>query len=140
MAARPWITPQNVRDYTDIEAIKTRADEKLKIDIAMAERYIIDYTRNDFTDIKYASGIPGDVMNAELLLAEAFAKRAISGAKQADALIKTGLKSETFDEYSYSVSEGAASFDIESQILAALLDAYVLAPDKGSIRMRLRKL
>ena len=50
MAARPWVLPQEVRDYTDRPSVKERADAKLSVDISRAEQYVISYTHNRFED------------------------------------------------------------------------------------------
>ena len=31
---RPWITPKDVKDYTELKEVRERADEKLRFDIA----------------------------------------------------------------------------------------------------------
>lgn len=138
---RPWVTPQEVIAYTDIDAVAQRSATKLAIDISMAESYVISYTRNDFSDDEYATAIPDAVHNAVLILAEAYAKAAILGAASADAMAGAGgLKSETFDEYSYTVSDGSYSFSASSLGVDVLLDPYVLKEAQGTVTMRLRKL
>lgn len=42
MAERPWVTPEELKEYTEFEEVKNRADSKLKIDISRAESSIID--------------------------------------------------------------------------------------------------
>ena len=138
---RPWVSPQQVKEYTDIAAVKERPDAKLSVDIARAEQYVINYTHNDFSDIAYATTIPDEVKYAVIMLAEAYANQAIVSAKQADIItVKKGMKSETYDDYSYSIAETTAEVDIAALNLSSLLDGYVLAEAKGKIIVRMRKI
>lgn len=50
MAERPWVTPEELKEYTEFEEVKNRADSKLKIDISRAESWVIDYCNNRFDD------------------------------------------------------------------------------------------
>ena len=84
-----WVTPDEVREYSDIKAVKERNDSKLKVDITRAEQYIITYTHNDFKDYEE---IPEAVKTAALILSEAYANNSGISAKE--------VKSETFDDYS----------------------------------------
>lgn len=127
---RPWIKPDDVRNYSSSDKVKERLDEKLKVDIARAEAYVIYYTHNDFTGTDYATKVPDDIRIAVTVLAEAYAKQAI--------LQKNGsLNSETFDDYSYTASTDTETAD--SLGLGVMLDPYKL-DSKGTAVMRLRKL
>lgn len=138
---RPWVSPQQVKEYTEIEAVKNRSNEKLAVDIARAEQYVINYTHNDFSSTAYATTMPAEVIYAVMILAEAYANQAVISAKQADTITtKKGLKSETFDDYSYSIADSASEIDLASLNLSSLLDAYILAAATGKVVMRLRKL
>ncbi len=137
---RPWVSPQQVKEYTDIGAVKERTDDKLKVDIARAEQYVINYTHNDFSATIYATSIPDEVKYAVILLAEAYANQAIISAKQSGTKISHGgANSETFDDYSYSISDGA-EIDIASLNLSSLLDGYILAGATGKVVLRMRKI
>lgn len=48
MASRPWVTPQEVRDYSENEDVQQRPDRRLSVDIARAEMYVTTYTHNKF--------------------------------------------------------------------------------------------
>ena len=76
MAKRPWITPHDVKAYTDIELIKNRSPEKLKVDIMRAEQYVINYTGNSFSDDNKYPQIPEPVRIAVILISEVFAYNA----------------------------------------------------------------
>lgn len=127
MAQRPWISPEDVREYTEVEKVKDRTDARLLVDITRAEQYVITYTHNDFN--KYDE-IPSPVRTAVLILAENYGHNAV--------LVSKGVKSETFDDYSYTAADSASS--IEDLGLAALLDDYVKAQANNSVTMRMRKL
>jgi hypothetical protein len=135
MATRPWITPQEVRDYSERQSVKDRTDAKLEIDIARAEWYVIKYTGNQFDDPEKYLALPEPVRIATLLLAESFAADAAS--------LSAGVgsyKSESFDDYSYTVADTA--YKIDNLDLGPLLDEFI---DTGagagvSVFMRMRKL
>ena len=128
---RPWITPEAVRNYTQSDKVKARSDEQLSFDIARAERYVIFHTHNKFNTAEYESALPSDVTMAVTLLAESYAKQVIS---QKDGT----MKSETFDDYSYTIDTDS---DIAEQLgLGALLEDYVLDEKSGKIVFRMRRL
>lgn len=133
MATRPWVLPKDVKAYTEIEAVQQRTKARLEVDIARAEQYVITYTRNRFTD---CDEIPSPVRTAVILLAEAY-------ASYSNQLKKTGggaLKSETFDDYSYTAGEGAFEDLVKALDLAALLDDFVVPQASGTVTMRMRRL
>ena len=125
MAKRPWAVPEDVREYTDRAGVKARSDTKLAVDITRAEQYVIAYTNNDF---QAARQIPDAVKTAVILLAEHYGGMAKSGGT---------MKSESFDDYSYTAAEGTL---IDLLDLRPLLDEFVLPTPKGSVTMKLRKL
>lgn len=127
MVERPWITPEDVKEYSDVQAVKERTDAKLAVDITRAEQYVITYTHNTFADY---DEIPVPVKTAVLILAEHYAHGAVFTAK--------GVKSETFDDYSYTAADGVTSIDDLG--LAALLDDYVIVKANSNVTMRLRRL
>lgn len=127
MAKRPWVTPDEVREYSEVEAVRKRSDARLAVDITRAEQYVITYTHNDFADVEV---IPPPVKTAVIILAENYSHNAV--------LVSKGVKSETFDDYSYTAADSA--FSIEDLDLAALLDDYIKAQANKSITMRMRKL
>lgn len=123
---RPWVKPEDVKNYADNEQINARSNIKLKSDIARAEKRIIFHTHNNFE--KY-SELPTDVRLAVILLAESYANT--------DILTKNGsMKSESFDDYSYTLDDRD---EIERLGLGPLLDDFVIE-QKGTITFRMRKL
>ena len=131
MAERPWITPEELKEYTDFEEVKTRDGKKLKIDIARAESWVIDYCNNRFDDAEKYPTIPENVKWAVLLISEAYAHNAVEQTK-------ARLKSETFDDYSYTAE--STIIDVGKLGTESLLDDYVVVQPLNSVTMRLRRL
>lgn len=128
---RPWVKPEDIKDYSDSAKVKARSDKQLEFDIARAEKHVIHLTNNKFDAEKYATRLPSDVKMAVILLAEAYAKQSIA---QKEGL----MSSETFDDYSYTL-DTETSLD-SSLGIGPLLEDYVLEPSKGKVTMKLRKL
>ena len=128
MATRPWVLPEEVTGYTSFEDVKTRNEAKLAIDISRAEQRVIKYTNNPFGDV--FSAIPDPVKTAVILLAEAYAHNAEEAPSK--------LKSETFDDYTYTVESSAV--DVNSIELSDLLDEYIIAKSTGRVTMKLQRL
>lgn len=127
MAVRPWITPKDVRDYSDIKEVQERTDQRLAVDISRAEQYVISYTHNDFSGYEE---VPKNVKTAVILLAEAYGYNSVISTK--------GMKSETFDDYSYTAENTSISFkDLE---LDSLLKEYVKVKAQNGVTVRLRRL
>lgn len=131
MAKRPWVNPQEVKDYTDYATVKKRDDDKLQTDIARAELAVITYTNNTFEGDETFPRIPESVKTAVILLAEAFGYQAALGEKRI-------IKSESFDDYSYTLQDGHISVDILD--LGPLLEAFCITKPKNGVTMRFRKL
>lgn len=127
MAERPWVIPQEVKEYSEIPAVQKRSDTRLTVDIARAEQYVITYTHNSFKD---EGEIPQAVKTAVMILAEAYGHNAAISAKE--------VKSETFDDYSYTAETSQIS--VEALDLAALLDDFVKAEPRNGVTLRMRKL
>lgn len=133
MATRPWVTPDEVRAYSDRESVINRTDEKLAIDIMRAEQYIISYTRRLFEDDEEFPTIPEPVKIAVILIAEAYAAYAVDFSNGSGT-----YKSESFDDYSYTLAD---TEDIIGNLdLASLLEMFILADTKNTVTMRMRKL
>lgn len=128
MAERPWATPEEVKEYTDYPYVKKRDDAKLKIDITRAEQYVISYTNNKFEDYET---VPEQVKTAVILVAEAFAYNT--------ALTSREMKSEQFDDYSYTVSD-AGPIDISGLGLGSLLEDFCVSEAKRGVTLRMRAL
>lgn len=131
MANRPWITPDDVIAYTDYKQVKERSAEKLLFDISRAEQYIISYTNNDFSDYEV---IPEPVRTAAILLAEAYAYNACADARSGGRR----MKSESFDDYSYSSDD--AYMNIDDLDVKILLDQYIKVAARNGVTLRMRKL
>lgn len=128
---RPWIAPDDVRGYTDSEKVRTRSSLQLEFDISRAENYVISYTNNRFNTEEYAKKIPDDVRMALILLAEAYALKSVNASAIGI------MKSETFDDYSYTIDERT---DLIADLqLGPMLEPYVLN-NSGDTVVTLRKL
>lgn len=129
MAARPWVTPDEVREYTELPEVKKRKDAKLKMDIARAELWVINYCNCKFDDDEKFPTIPEQVKMAVILLAEAYGHNAVE-------ITKGGLKGETYDDYSYTAERfimDASGVDVKS-----LLDEFTVAQPQGAVTLRIR--
>ena len=133
MAVRPWVTPDEVKTYTDYPTVQKRSDGKLKVDISRAEQYVISYTNNRFEDNEKYPVVPESLKTAVILVAEMYAFNAAQGAEG-----KGGYKSESFDDYSYTLEETTAKID--NLLLGPLLDDYIIKEARNGVTMRLRKL
>ena len=124
---RPWVTPEEVKTYTDHKEIAERSNEKLKTDIFRAEQKVISITHNNF-DSEELEKIPESVKIAVMILAEAYANHSIEKSKKQ-------IRSETFDDYSYSLDSGI--IDIDSLDLDYLLKDYMLEAGSGNVILRM---
>lgn len=124
MAQRPWVSPDDVRDYTENPSVQARSDARLAFDVARAEAYVTSYCGQDFAD----GPLPENVRMAVILITEQYAARAAAEATGASL-----LKSETNDDYSYTARDTEAS--LADLNLGWLLDPYVQKPVRNGIRM-----
>lgn len=131
MSNRPWVAPQEVKDYTEYPSVAKRADAKLSVDIARAEQYVISFTNNKFEDEEKYPTVPDRVKTAVILVAEAYAFNACVAARE--------MKSEQFDDYSYTTAD-AQLIDIPSLDIAPLLEDYIIEETRNGITLRMRKL
>jgi len=136
VATRPWVTADEVIAYSDIASVQARSVQRLAVDIFRAEQRVIALSYNTFDQVdehgeEVYPTIPEAVKTAVILLAEAYAKRVIN------ASAAKALKSETFDDYSYT----AENTEIEESDLGLddLLHDYIIE-NNGSVVLRIRKL
>lgn len=129
MAKKPWITAEDVRSYTDRKEVKEREESKLLVDIARAEAKIINITNNHFTDEEYPE-LPDPVRIAMIITAEAYAINKIES--------QNALKSETFDEYSYTAAD--RTVDLSALDLTELLKPYIVPKERNAVLLTMRSL
>lgn len=127
MAVRPWAAPEEVREYSGSKDVKNRTDAQLSVDITRAEQYVISCTNNDFSEYDV---IPQNVKTAVILAAEAYGYNS--------AVMSRELKSETFDDYSYTAE--SRETDLSGLGIDSLLKDYVKVKPKNGVTMRLRRL
>ena len=128
MVNRPWVQPSEVKSYTEYPSVKTRDDAKVAVDISRAEQYIIAFTNNDFSDYEE---IPAGVKTAVILVAEAYGFNACLAARE--------MKSEQFDDYSYTAAD-AEPIDIGLLDIASLLEEFSKEKTRSGVTLRMRKL
>lgn len=128
MAQRPWIAPYDVQEYSTNPAVQNRTHARLRIDIARAERYIMNYCGHDFADDEKYPEVPEDVRHADLLLTEFYAAQA-----EAESTGRSLLKSETNDDYSYTAQDTQSALD--NMTIGPLLDPFVESKPRHGIRM-----
>ena len=133
MAQRPWITPDEVIEYTEHAVVKARPEPKLKFDISRAEKYIIERTNNPFTDDEKYPEIPEDIKMATILVAEFYSISATKNPME-------GVKSENFDDYYYTKYDNGLEFKVEDLDIGYLIDDYVIEASEKKTFMRMRKL
>lgn len=124
---RPWVTPDEVKAYTSHKDVQDRPDEKLKFDIARAELKVISITNNRFDGEEYEE-IPEPVKMAVILAAEAYAKNTVESTKKQ-------IKSETFDDYSYTAE--ASTIGLDALDLEELLADYIVTRGMGKVVMKM---
>lgn len=124
---RPWITVGELERFTERTEVKNLTPLRTSVMINLAESKIIAYCHHDFSDdVKYPE-LPESVKNATYILAEAFCYN--------DSRQTTGvIKSETYDDYSYTIESSETSTDFDVLGIATLLKPYV--EDAGDMFLR----
>jgi len=135
VANRPWVTPQEVRDWTERPKVKERSDDKLGVDIFRAEQWVIKYTHNTFADPERWPVIPDSVKIATLIFAEQYAAMAANTNTSGGG---GTFKSERFDDYSYTLAD--TDYQIDNMQLGGLLDEFIEKQTRGDVVMKMRKL
>ena len=129
MVKRPWVYPDDVKEYSSYADVQSRDDEKLEVDIIRAEQAVIAYTNNRLDSDEYTE-VPKSIRTAVILLAENYAHSAYQMSK--------AYKSETLDDWSYTSND--AQLSVSDLGLEALLDEFKITTSTGNVFMRLRKL
>lgn len=127
MAQRPWILPDDLREYTENQSVRERSDARLAVDIRRAETYVSQYCGHSFDGPEYAL-LPEDVRIAALLTAEFYAQRSAAEAGGASL-----LKSESLDDYSYTTRDTQSALD--NLTIGPLLDPYTVKVPRRGVRM-----
>ncbi|AOP14472.1 uncharacterized protein BL1202_01524 [Bacillus licheniformis] len=122
------ITPDDIIQYSVIEAVKNRPQELLRQDILEAEAEAVQITGHRFTDEKY-DPLPEKARLALLQLAQYFA------LKNGDESLLKGYKSEKLGDYSYTLSRSGG---LVKPDVYKLLEEFIL--DYESVRFKVRPL
>lgn len=126
---RPWVRPEQLVEFSEHESVKSKSTIRLSAMISLAESKIIAFCKHDFSDEDKYPELPLDVKNATLILADALCYN--------DSLQISGtLKSETYDDYSYTVEVKEISTDFDILGIESLLKPYVHSDD-GNLFFRI---
>lgn len=125
---RPWVTTEELLEFTERSEVKKKSPAKIAVMISLAESKIISFCKHDFSNDDDYPTVPQDIKNATLILADALCYN--------DSLRTSGVvKSESFDDYSYTVDVGEVSIDFDVLGISALLEPYTI-DDSGSLFFR----
>ncbi len=119
------INPQDVIEYTEIEAVKNRGS-KLSNDIMQAEAKVFEIVGHDFSNLEKYPDLPEKAKLALILWAEYYAIIAT------DTGNKTGKKAEAFDDYSYT------NGSMKEPDTDSLLRTYIEDGSSGERKVTLR--
>lgn len=127
----PLITPTQVINYSEFDAVKARLPAKLQSDILQAEIEIFNKAGHKFTDSIY-NPLPAEVELALIKLTEYYA------LVNSDESIAKGYTSERLGDYSYTLSDGT---NISKPSIDLLIADYVVkAAPKRPVSFRMRAL
>lgn len=134
----PWITPQQVVDYSVFSKVKNRPAKLLEMDIIEAEQEIKSIVGHNF-DGADAEGnplypfLPAEVEIAYLKMAQFFA------LINSDESITKGYQSERIGDYSYTLASGQT---VRKPDVYDLLSAYVKTAEikTGNTRLKMRSI
>lgn len=125
------ITPEQVIDYTEFDAVKARALTKLQSDILQAEIELFNKAGHKFSDSKY-NLLPAEVELALIKLTEYYA------LVNSDESMAKGYTSERLGDYSYTMSDGT---NISKPSIDLLIADYVVkVVPKRPVSFRMRSL
>lgn len=126
MAKRPWITANELTDFSNHKEVIDTNSVRTTVLISLAESKIIAYCHHDFSDDEIYPSIPEEVKNAALILSDALVYN--------DNLRNdVSIKSQTFDDYSYTAEETLVPVSFDELGLSTLLDNYVLDNTSGNL-------
>lgn len=127
----PLITPEQVIEYTEFEAVENRQTDKLESDITQAEAELFNRCGHRFTDPKYTP-LPKEITLALIKLAEYYA------LINSDEAITKGYTSERLGDYSYTLANGMA---VNRPVIDLLIADYIVkAIPKRPVTFRMRAL
>lgn len=131
MAERPWVTPEELKEYTEFEEVRTAPTASSKLTSPGRRAGSSTTATTDSTTRRNTPKSRRMSRTAVLLIAEAYAHNAVEQTK-------VRLKSETFDDYSYTAE--SSIIDVGKLGVESLLDDYVVVQPLNGVTMRLRSL
>ncbi|WP_373325629.1 DUF3199 family protein [Sporomusa paucivorans] len=127
----PLITPEQVIEYTEFEAVKARAPNKLQSDILQAETELFSKAGHKFDTPAYTP-LPATVELALIKLTEYYA------LINSDESIAKGYTSERLGDYSYTLSDGRT---VSKPAIDLLIAEYIQkAAPKRPVSFKMRAL
>ncbi|MBC1209475.1 protein YqbG [Listeria booriae] len=127
-----YITPQELKSYSEFEAVKERSDDSLSLDIIEAESDLESTLRQPISEVlDVDEKLPEKLRIALLKLAQFFA------LINSDDSIQKGYTSEKMSDYSYTIGSGDSlkKPDI-SGLINGFINEDVQKLKKGLFRMR----
>lgn len=121
----PFLTPTEVKDFTEIAQIKSLPDNKVGYAILEAESEVFAHCGHDFSDQTKYPTLPDPVKLAILKLSQFYCLQTFD-----EATLKA-IKSQNIGDYSYS-TDGLIKPDTHN-----LLSNYVESFKGGNTRLRL---
>lgn len=128
MANRLWVTYDEVLKITKHPDLFEKNKLRVEMMISIAESKIISYCKNDFSnDIKYPE-LPTAVKSATLILADAL-------VYNDNLRTESVIKSESYDDYSYTVDVNESTVALDELGLSSMLDPYVREDTGGNMKL-----
>lgn len=127
-----YITPKELKTYSEFESVQERSDESLLLDIIEAESDLESTLRQPISEVLDVDGkLPEKLRIALLKLAQFFA------LINSDDSIQKGYTSEKMSDYSYTIGSGDS---LKKPDIAGLINGFINEDvqklKKGLFRMR----
>lgn len=120
------ITPQDIKDYSTFDVVKSRSDAQLQQDIIEAKAEIKRVCGHTFNDTEKYPTLPDEAKLAWIKLAQFYA------LVNSDESITKGITSETLGDYSYTLKDGTT---VNKPNVYSLLADYV-EKSVGKVKFR----
>lgn len=133
---RPFVKPEDLREYTSFDSVQQRSVEKMVSDIVEAEFYVMNYCKRDFSDVNESSIEAESLILAVKKLAEMISYNKELRASVANSgLGGRSVKSESEDGYTYQYSDANDDMlTVEDIGVISILDKL---KSTGNMRMRM---
>lgn len=120
MSTEPlWVTAGDLKSFTERKEVSEKSDARLEALILLAMAKIKSYCHKNFVANDGILVIPDAVKTATLILADTLAYN--DSFRQSSQ-----LKSESYDDYSYTQETSEISTNFDDLDISALLKPYIL--------------